>query len=85
MTRPISLSDTASKFFALAVKYPLSQVAMVTVYPRQRGFVGDRSITDNVIEIEGFGQSYAPRSSSSTSGRRSRQLHTNGCSLFLAA
>jgi hypothetical protein len=59
LTRPISLSDTASKFFALAVNYPLAQFAQVTVHPRQRGFVGGRSITDNVIEIEGFGQSYA--------------------------
>ena len=59
MTRPISLSNTASKFFALAINRPLAQVAQVTVHPRQRGFVGGRSITDNIIEIEGFGQSYA--------------------------
>jgi hypothetical protein len=59
MTRPISLSNTASKFFALAVNRPLAQVASVTVHPRQRGFVAGRSITDNVVEIEGFGQSYA--------------------------
>jgi hypothetical protein len=59
LTRPISLSNTASKFFALAVNRPLAQSAQVTVHPRQRGFVAGRSITDNVIEIEGFGQSYA--------------------------
>jgi hypothetical protein len=59
LTRPISLSNTASKFFALAVNRPLSETAQVTVHPRQRGFVAGRSITDNVIEIEGFGQSYA--------------------------
>jgi hypothetical protein len=59
LTRPISLSNTASKFFALAINRPLAQVAQVTVHPRQRGFVGGRSITDNVIEIEGFAQSYA--------------------------
>jgi hypothetical protein len=53
MTRPISLSNTANKFFALAVNFPLAQVAQVTVHPWQRGFVAGRSITDNVIEIEG--------------------------------
>jgi hypothetical protein len=58
LVRPISLSNTASKFFALAVNRPLAEVARVTVHPRQRGFVGGRSITDNVIEIEGFAQSY---------------------------
>ncbi len=40
MTRPISLSNTASKFFALAVNQPLATVARFTVHPRQRGFVG---------------------------------------------
>ncbi len=59
LTRPISLSNTSSKFFALALNQPLAQVAQVTVHPRQRGFVRGRSITDNVIEIEGFAQSYA--------------------------
>ena len=59
LTRPISLSDSASKFFALAVNYPLAQAAQVTVHPRQRGIVAGRSITDNILEIEGFGQSYA--------------------------
>ncbi len=58
-TRPISLSNTASKFIALAVNRPLAQVALATVHPRQRGFVGGRSLTDNVVEIEGYGQSYA--------------------------
>ncbi len=58
LVRPISLSNTASKFFALAVNKPLAQVAQITVHPRQRGFVGGRSITDNIIEIEGFAQSY---------------------------
>ena len=50
---------TASKFFALAVNIPLALAAQSTVHPRQRGFVAGRSITDNVVEIEGFGQSYA--------------------------
>jgi hypothetical protein len=58
-TRPISLSNTVSKFFALAVNFPLAQIAQFTVHPRQRGFVAGRSITDNIIEIEGYGQSYA--------------------------
>jgi endonuclease/exonuclease/phosphatase family metal-dependent hydrolase len=58
LVRPISLSSTASKFFALAVNRPLAEAARVTVHPRQRGFVGGRSITDNIIEIEGFAQSY---------------------------
>jgi endonuclease/exonuclease/phosphatase family metal-dependent hydrolase len=35
-TRPISLSNTASKFFALAVNYPLAQIAQFTVH-RGRG------------------------------------------------
>ena len=59
LTRPISLSNTSSKFFALAVNLPLALAAQSTVHPRQRGFVAGRSITDNVVEIEGFGQSYA--------------------------
>jgi hypothetical protein len=58
-TRPISLSNTASKFFALAVNRPLAQVASLTTHPRQRGFIAGRSLVDNVIEIEGLGQSYA--------------------------
>jgi hypothetical protein len=58
-TRPISLSNTASKFFALAVNRPLAQVANLTVHPRQRGFLAGRSLIDNVLEIEGYGQSYA--------------------------
>ncbi len=58
MTRPISLSDTASKFVALAVKDPLDQVAQATVHPRQRGFVAGQSNTDNGNENEGYGQSY---------------------------
>ena len=58
LTRPISLSNTASKFFALAINRPLAMVARVSVHPRQRGFVGGRSLTDNIIEIEGYAQSY---------------------------
>jgi hypothetical protein len=57
-TRPISLSNTVSKFFALAVNRPLAQVAALTVHPRQRGFVAGRSLLDNVIEVEGYAQAY---------------------------
>ena len=57
-TRPISLSNTDSKYFALALNRPLAEAAKVTVHPRQRGFVQGRSLIDNVLEVEGFGQSY---------------------------
>jgi len=57
-TRPISLSNTDNKYFALALDRPLAEAATVTVHPRQRGFVHGRSLIDNVLEVEGFGQSY---------------------------
>jgi hypothetical protein len=57
-TRPISLSNTDNKYFALALNCPLAEAATVTVHPRQRGFVHGRSLIDNVLEVEGFGQSY---------------------------
>jgi hypothetical protein len=57
-TRPISLSNTDSKYFALALNRPLAEAAKVTVHPRQRGFVQGRSLIDNILEVEGFGQSY---------------------------
>ncbi len=57
-TRPISLSNTDNKFFALAINRPLAEAARVTVHPRQRGFVQGRSLVDNVLEVEGYGQSY---------------------------
>ncbi len=58
-TRPISLPNTDNKYFALALNRPLAEAATVTVHPRQRGFVQGRSLIDNVLEIEGFGQSHA--------------------------
>jgi hypothetical protein len=58
-TRPISLSNTDSKYFALALNRPLAEAATITVHPRQRGFVNGRSLLDNVLEVEGFAQSYA--------------------------
>ena len=58
-TRPISLSNTDSKYFALAINRPLAEVAKITAHPRQRGFVQGRSLIDNVLEVEGFAQSYA--------------------------
>jgi exonuclease III len=58
-TRPISLSNTDSKFFALALNRPLAEAATITVHPRQRGFVNGRSLLDNVLEVEGFAQSFA--------------------------
>jgi hypothetical protein len=58
-TRPISLSNTDSKYFALALNRPLAEAAKVTVHPRQRGFVQGRSLIDNVLEVEGFAQSYS--------------------------
>ncbi len=58
-TRPISLSNTDNKYFALALNRPLAEAATVTVHPRQRGFVHGRSLIDNVLEVEGFGQCYS--------------------------
>ena len=57
-TRPISLSNTDNKYFALAINRPLAEVAKIAVHPRQRGFVQGRSLVDNVLEVEGFAQSY---------------------------
>ena len=57
-TRPISLTNTGNKFFALAINQHLAEAARVTVHPRQRGFVQGRSLVDNVLEVEGYGQSY---------------------------
>jgi hypothetical protein len=58
MTRPISLSNTDNKYFALAINRPLAEVAKLVVHPRQRGFVQGRSLIDNVLEVEGYAQSY---------------------------
>jgi hypothetical protein len=58
-TRPISLSNTDSKYFALALNRPLAEAATITVHPRQRGFVNGRSLLDNVLEVEGIAQSFA--------------------------
>jgi exonuclease III len=58
-TRPISLSNTDSKYFALALNRPLAEAATVMVHHRQRGFVNGRSLLDNVLEVEGFAQSFA--------------------------
>jgi endonuclease/exonuclease/phosphatase family metal-dependent hydrolase len=58
-TRPISLSNADSKYFALALNRPLAEAATVMVHPRQRGFVNGRSLLDNVLEVEGFAQSFA--------------------------
>ena len=57
-TRPISLSNTDNKYFALAINRPLAEVAKIIVHPRQRGFVQGKSLIDNVLEVEGFAQSY---------------------------
>ena len=62
LTRPISLSNTDSKYFALAINLPLAEVAKISVHPRQRGFVQGRSLVDNLIEVEGYAQSFATAS-----------------------
>jgi hypothetical protein len=57
-TRPIFLSNTDNKYFALAINRTLAEVAKIVVHPRQRGFVQGRSLVDNVLEVEGYAQSY---------------------------
>jgi endonuclease/exonuclease/phosphatase family metal-dependent hydrolase len=53
-TRPITLSNSIAKIFAMCLNRGLSQLAQSTVLPRQRGFVRGRHLIDNILETESF-------------------------------
>ena len=54
-TRPLNLSNTDAKIIALAFNKPLSSEAKRTVNSQQRGFVPDRYMNDNILELEAYG------------------------------
>jgi hypothetical protein len=51
-TRPISMSNTDAKIFAMVLNHKLSQLAQLTVIEQQRGFVRGRRMSDNLVEID---------------------------------
>ena len=51
-TRPLSLSNTDSKICAAAINIPLSEGVSSWALHHQRGFVLDRQLLDNVIDID---------------------------------
>ena len=54
-TRPLTLSNTDSKTFSSTINNTLKTYLPIVTLEAQRGFVAGRSITDNVIELEGLG------------------------------
>ena len=65
-TRPLTLSNTIAKLFAVALNRGLAAVAKQTVHPQQCGFIPGRWIADAVIEVDGtsciLSRLYAERS-----------------------
>ena len=56
--RPLSLSNTDQKLLALAANQSLVQACSVTVGSHQRGLMKGRQLTDNVLEVDAYVDSY---------------------------
>jgi hypothetical protein len=54
-TRPLNLSNTDAKIIAGALNQPLGRIAEDKVTEQQRGFIKDRQLGDNRVEIEAYG------------------------------
>ena len=52
-TRPLTLSNTDAKIFALAINHRLAQLCVVSVVGNKWGFVNGCDISENIIEVEG--------------------------------
>ena len=53
--RPISLANTDGKIITAVISVPMNKVAQRTVDGRQRGFIRDRKMLDNILELEAYG------------------------------
>ena len=64
-TRPLTLSNTDSKVYSRVLNSKMASYAPLVIHEAQRGFVRGRSITDNIIEIEGIALSQVAHCESS--------------------
>lgn len=57
--RPLMLMQTSAKLIAYVINEHLGQLAEHTVCGQQRGFIRNKDIADNIIELEGYMVTYS--------------------------